>query len=566
MPETDAVIRKYALQNALLHDGTANPGSVIGKVLNELPELKASMKEVVPRIREIAQEITSMTTDAQRAELEKLAPELLEKKKKEKDRSLPDIPLDGREVVFRFEPSPSGPLHIGHAYVFLLNFGLAEENGGRVVLRIADTNPENIYPPAYDLIPEDAAWLSSGVVTKAVIQSDRVEVYHRYGQEFIEKDLAYVCTCEPDFARKLRHASESCPCRALTPEENLKRWQRMFDGFSPGEAVVRVKTDLSDPDPALRDWAAFRINDSPHPRIGKKTRVWPLMTLSVAIDDHEDGITHSVRAKEHRHSQRRIQYLYDKLEWKMPHHMYVGRLNFEGLPVSCSKVRPRIESGEFSGWDDVRIPFIAALRRRGFQPGAFLRYAMEVGMSETDKTITGDDYFKLLNNFNKELIEPGARRFFFVWNPTEIVITGVETLKGRAPLLPDRPEEGFREVELLAENGVIRLFISSDDVGQWAPNEKLRLKDLGNIQVTGPGVAKYVGNDMSFIKAGARIIHWVGPENIPTRVLMPDGSILEGVSEAGAADADQSIIQFERLGFCKLTLKDGAIEGIFTHK
>ena len=187
-------------------------------------------------------------------------------------------------------------------------------------------------------------------------------------------------------------------------------------------------------------------------------------------------------------------------------------------------------------------------------------------MSEPDKTITGDDYFKLLNNFNKELIEPEARRFFFAWNPTEIIITGIEKLKGKAPLLPDRPEEGFREVELAAKNGEIRLFISSDDVGHWAPNEKIRLKDLANVQVTGHGVVKYVGNDISFIKEGARIIHWVGPSNISTRVLMPDGNILEGVSEEGAKNADQSIIQFERLGFCRITLKDGAIDGVFTHK
>jgi len=564
MEDIKKAARKFSLQNAIFHEGKAQPGAVIGKVMGTFPEARSRSKEIVPIVGKIVNEVNSLGFEEQKARLEALDPDMLEKKTGQRNRTLPDIPVERGDVVFRFEPSPSGPLHIGHAYVFLLNFGLSQKYDGRLVLRIADTNPDNIYPPAYDMIPEDAAWLTNGNVTKASIQSDRLERYHLKGRDVIEKGLAYVCTCNPEEAsQNIREHSRACPCRSLSIPDNLERWEKMFDTFAPGEAIVRVKTDINHPNPALRDWGAFRIIDSSHPRVGDRTRVWPLMTFSVGVDDHMDGITHSVRAKEHRNSQMRLQFLYDAMGWTMPHHMYVGRMNFKDLAVSCSKTRPRIEAGEFTGWDDVRLPFLTALKKRGYQPGAFQSYAVEVGMTETDKTVTGDDYFKQLGHFNREIVDPLARRYFFVKEPLELSIFDVDDLKGSAPLHPQDPDQGTRDFHL---TGDIKVLLDTEDRDEVMQGTILRLKDLCNVEVTSPGVARFLSTDPEEFKGKARIVHWVpSDENVPARVLMPDGKWREGSAEVGLKDAS-GVVQLERFGFCNVTWQDDGIVGYFTHK
>src|SRR3989344_1308922 len=241
-----------------------------------------------------------MSLNEQRKELESIAPELLEEKKKEEGPRLKPLPnAEKGKVIMRMAPSPSGPLHVGHAYVVGLTSALCKEYDGKFILRIEDTNPENIYSPAYDMIPEDINWLTHDQIDEVVIQSERLKEYYDYCEKLIEMGHAYVCTCDADAFRELAIARKACSCRSLTVEENQHRWDRMFLDYKPGEAVVRIKTDIDHPNPALRDWPAFRINDSKHPRKGTEFKVWPLMNFAVAVDDHLLCVTHSVRGKDH---------------------------------------------------------------------------------------------------------------------------------------------------------------------------------------------------------------------------------------------------------------------------
>jgi len=407
------LILKYALQNAVKYNGKANQGAVIGKVLQENPDLKKDIAELAKSVSQVINDISKIPVAEQKAKLMKLAPELLEEKKEQKKEMLELKDVKGK-VVMRFEPSPSGPLHIGHAYVLSLNSEYCRKYKGEMILRIGDTNPENIYKPSYKLIEENAKWITKNNISKVFVQSERLEIYYRYMEELINLGKAYVCTCDQDGFKEMLLKSIECPCRRLDAKETMKRWKKMFKEYEEGDAVVRIKTNLNDKNPAMRDFPVFRINDSEHPKAGKKYRVWPLMNMAVAVDDIEMKVTHVIRAKDHHDNSIRQKYIYEYLNKKFPEALFVGRINFEDMQVSCSKTRPLIEDGTYSGWDDIRLPFLDALRRRGYQPEAFIKYSLDVGVSLNDKKVSKKEFFKIIDAFNRDVIEPIANRYFFV--------------------------------------------------------------------------------------------------------------------------------------------------------
>ena len=162
----------------------------------------------------------------------------------------------------------------------------------------------------------------------------------------------------------------------------------MLDGtFKEGEAVVRIKTDLSHPNPAVRDWPALRIINTerhPHPRVGSKYRVWPLYNFACGIDDHLIGVSHIIRGKEHLTNQRRQEYMYKHLGWQYPEAIHYGRLKIKGASLSKSKIVEGIRNGTFRDWDDPRLATFAALRRRGISPEAIRRLIIDVGPKTAD--------------------------------------------------------------------------------------------------------------------------------------------------------------------------------------
>ncbi len=431
--------RAYALKNALAYDGKANQGSVISSLFHEGLK-KTDMKKYGKKISKIIKEVNSLSFEEQKKEFEKLDKEISKRKVR---KGLPELPgAKKNRVVMRFAPSPSGAFHIGHAMTACISFDFVMKYGGKFYVRIEDTNPENIYPKAYKLIKQDSKWLFDNKA-KIVIQSERMEIYYKYVKKLIDKKAAYVCTCSGDEFREFVKQKKNCPCRKLSVKENLERWKNMLTpshgddlqrkrpqaytqraqeplrgpnksskkistegkkkGFKVGEAVLRFKSSegMKHKNPAMRDFPLARINETPHPLQKKKYRVWPLMNLSVTVDDIEMKMTHIIRAKEHRDNARRQKMIYRVLGKKFPWTGFLGRWHIKGFRLSASEITKGIKQGKYSGWDDPKLPTIQALKKEGYKPSAFWKFSENIGLSESDKTIDKNEYFKLLDSFNR---------------------------------------------------------------------------------------------------------------------------------------------------------------------
>jgi len=204
---------------------------------------------------------------------------------------------------------------LGSARAIILCYEYAKMYNGLFYLRFEDTDPrlKKSAMQFYDLIREDIVWLRCEWNAE-FIQSDRLPLYYEHAEKILRDGNAYVCTCKRKEFREKVMTRQPCPCRSLTPEENLARWKHMLDGtYGEGEAVVRIKTDLDHPNPAVRDWPALRIIDTEkysHPRVGSKYRVWPLYNFACGVDDHLMGVTYIIRGKEHLTNQTRQEYMY----------------------------------------------------------------------------------------------------------------------------------------------------------------------------------------------------------------------------------------------------------------
>jgi len=250
-------IQKIALLNALRYGGKAQPKPVLGKLLGERPNLRGRIKEVTSIINEVIQEINRLPLEKQRKIVEEKWPEILISEKVEEERILPPLPNAEKyvRIVTRFSPNPDFVLHLGSARAIILSYEYAKIYNGLFYLRFEDTDPKTKKPKLqfYNSIQEDLTWLDCKWDAE-FIQSDRLTIYYEHAEEILKNGHAYICTCKrKDFQEKVR-TKQPCSCRDLTPNENLLRWNRMLNGtYGEGEAVVRIKTDLNHPNPAVRD-------------------------------------------------------------------------------------------------------------------------------------------------------------------------------------------------------------------------------------------------------------------------------------------------------------------------
>ncbi|AIZ56582.1 glutamate--tRNA ligase [Candidatus Methanoplasma termitum] len=556
---TEALIRKYALQNAVFFKGTANSKAVVGKVLSENPELRSKAGELTPLIESITADVNKMSLEEQTKMLSDIDPSLMVKEKKERIYLLPELrnAVDGK-VVMRIAPGPSGPLHIGHTRVSILNDEYVKRYNGKLIIRYEDTNPEKIDPDAYRMISEDLDWL--GVkIHESITQSDRFEIYYEITRELIDKGHAYVCTCKGDDWREMKEDEKECPCRSLPINVQLERYDKLLNGeYGEGDAVAVVKTELDHPNPAIRDFVALRVVDHPHPKTGDRYRAYPMMNLSVAIDDHLLGVTHVIRGKDHLNNTLRQEYIFNYFGWKKPEYYHYGLVNIPDAVLKTSLIKESIRSGEYSGWDDVRTGTVRAIERRGIRPEAVRRYWVESGIKSVDIQFSWDNLYGM----NRDIIDDISNRYFFVADPVKYNIEGVETIDGHAPLHPDHPERGSRNYRL---SGKKTVSISSEDSKVFAEHKLIRLKDLCNLEYGTP--AKFAGNDLSLLKKGAKAVQWVGKNGIKTELYMPDGSIIHGMAEDAILKESKDTVQFERVGFVRIEAKkDNGIRAIFTHR
>ncbi|MCX6749184.1 MAG: glutamate--tRNA ligase family protein, partial [Candidatus Pacearchaeota archaeon] len=260
--------RAYALKNAIAYDGTARMGAVISSLFNE--GLKpGEVKKYSKEISEIILKVNALSKEEQEKEFKKLEKEISHRDARE---GLPELPGAKKgKVIMRFAPSPSGPFHVGHALTSSLSYLFVKKYGGKFYVRIEDTNPENIYPLAYDMIKKESKWLFENLA-EIIIQSDRMKIYYACAKKLIKKKTAYVCTCSQEKFKEFSDKKKECPCRNLDVKENLEGWEKMLDktGYKEGDAVLRFKSDMKDKNPAMRDFPLARINLTNHARQGNK--------------------------------------------------------------------------------------------------------------------------------------------------------------------------------------------------------------------------------------------------------------------------------------------------------
>jgi glutamyl-tRNA synthetase len=577
--ELKELIRKTALLNAVKHDGKAQAGPVIGKILGEKAKLRTKVKELSTLVNGVLKEVNNLSLSKQQQLIEQTWPETLIKERAEEEKRLPPLPNVEKyaQVVTRFSPNPDCVLHLGSARAIILCHEYACMYNGKFILRFEDTDPKVKRPVLefYDRIREDLAWLGCAA-DEEFIQSDRISIYYEYAERMLKDGNAYVCTCQPETFRERTLASKPCDCRDLPPEEHIKRWHRMLNGsYKEGEAVVRVKTDLNHPNPAVRDWPAARIIDIekyPHPRVGTKYHVWPLYNLANGVDDHLQGVTHIIRGKEHLTNQVRQEFMYRHLGWKYPEAIHYGRLKITGASLSKSKIVQGIKEGLYKDWDDPRLATFAALRKRGITPEAIKKMIIEVGPKTNDVVLSWENLYA----YNRKILDPMSERYFFAQEPVEMTVDSVpKTFNVKLSLHPEHHDRGFREYTIKAEgkDKNVKLWVSKKDVNASKISSTIRLMELFNVKIEKANIysaeASFVSESYEEAKqTKAQLIQWilVGGD-FPAQVVMPDATVAEGIAEGTCKRLKtNSIIQFERFGFVRIDHISDKLTAYYAHK
>ncbi len=492
---------------------------------------------------------------------------------------MPSLPNMDRyeKVVTRFSPNPDCVLHIGSLRAIILSHEYARIYNGKFILRFEDTDPrlKRSSLEFYMAIREDLEWLGC-LWDEEYIQSERLSIYYNYVFKLIELGGAYVCTCRRDEFKSRLENRLPCPCRVLARDVHLERWGYMMDGkFREGEAVVRVKTDLTHPNPAVRDWPAFRIIDTkrnPHPRVGSRHRVWPLYNFACGIDDHLMAITHIVRGKEHLTNTVRQKYLYSHFEWDYPEAIHYGRLKMMDTELSKSSIMRRVSSKKVWGFDDPRLPTIKALKRRGISASALKRLIIEIGPKPVDATISWENIYA----YNRQILEPISKRYFYVENPIFLKVEGVaEEVVAAIPFHPSHPEMGERLIRIKPRSDKSTLLlISSKDLDLIENFKTFRLIGLFNATFSkredNKVLAVYKTKEYKAAK-GHKIplIQWVdSTDNIDVKLTLPKADLSKGKGEKTFIDVKVGeTVQLIRFGFARVdNIENRQVRLFYTHK
>ncbi len=561
-------IRKIALQNAFEHEGKTQDKIVLAKILGTKPEFRSKVKEIVGDIAEIVSVINQISFEEQRKEIEENFPEILIPKEKIEEREgLP--PLKGAEqgkVITRFPPEPNGYPHIGHAKAAIINAEYAKMYGGKFILRMDDTNPEAERMEYHAAIKVGLDWL--GIKFDIIKNtSDDMELFYKKGIELINSGKAYVCTCKRDDISNNRKERKACKCSRVDIKQNIQGWEKMFDKFKPGDAIVRFRGDMKADNAVMRDPVLFRIIDEKHYTLGNKYRVWPSYDFAVAIEDSNDGVTHAFRSKEFELRKELIDAILDALNMRKPYQDFFSRLEFKGMPISKRILKPLIEEGKVSWYDDPRLPTLESLRRRGIKPEAIKKFILSLGLTKANTLAP----FDALESFNRKFIDADSIRLFMVSKPKKLTIKKLPFSFVEIPNHPIR-DMGKRKINL-DEN----FYISGKDAENIKEGTQIRLLGLGNVaisKINGELVGEFIedGNITDIQK-----IQWIPQKNahiikilIPKQLFIDDKFNENSLEELEVYTEphylqlkDGEEIQFVRFGYCR---KDSQNQAIFTHK
>ncbi|WP_158056676.1 glutamate--tRNA ligase [Halorussus halophilus] len=542
----------HALVNAVKHESEADVGAVMGPLMGENPDFRQHGDEIPGIIGPVVSRVNGLSVEERRERLVELDPEWVEELESEdegEEQVLPDLPNtdDYDEIRMRCAPNPNGPWHIGHARMPAVIGTYADLYDGEFIVRFDDTDPETKRPllSAYDEILEEVEYL--GFEPAEVYRaSDRLEIYYDHARDLIEKDAAYTCSCSGEEFSNLKNSGEACPHRDKDKETTLSEFEAMVEGeYSSGEKVLRVKTDIEHKNPALRDWVAFRIIDTPHPREdAAEYRCWPMLDFQSGVDDHLTGVTHIIRGIDLQDSAKRQQFVYDYFDWEYPEVIHWGHVQVDEYDVkmSTSTISELIEGGELDGWDDPRAPTIPSVQRRGIRGAALTESMVELGTSTTNVDLAMSTVYSK----NRDLIDDDANRFFFVRDGESLPVSEDAPDAAHPPVHPEHEDRGTRDIAV--EDAVM---LELDDLP--AEGERVWLKGLGCFRYTADEL-DYTGDDIDAVREeGVDVIHWVPAETaVPTRLRTMHGD-QTGHAEPGFATTDvDDMVQFERVGFARV--------------
>ena len=533
------VIKKHALLNAQEYNGKANAQAVLGKVLAEQPKLKKDMAKLGKAVGKTVKEINSWSLDKQKKELAKFGK--IEKPKKEEREGLPPLPnaVKGK-VVTRMPPEPSKYNHIGHALSFLINYMYAKMYKGKCILRFEDTNPDKVRKEYVDAMKEDVLEYLDIKPDKTVFTSNDLPKMYAYAEKIIKDGKAYVCTCPREKMQEMRHNGMECEHSSADAKENLKLWKKMLGKkYKEGEAVLRLKIDMSALNHVMRDPVIFRVSYAEHFMQKKKYCVWPLYDFQNTVEDELCGITHVLRSAEFGGMRVELQnYIKDLLGFKKQTIIQYGRFEVEGAITRGREIRELIDRGKIKGWDDPRLVTLRALRKRGIVKETYYKLAEKLGLNPNSAKIQ----WHMIAAENRKLIDPISPRYFFVGEPIEIKLNKVTKKSVKAPLFPGKKK--YRNIPITK-----KIFVDKLDFTNYRGKE-VRLMHFCNIILDKK--AKVTSIKLKDVPK----IHWVS-KNTKIKLVMPDAAEIEGLAEPEIKKVkpDQTV-QFERIGFARCDKKD----------
>jgi glutaminyl-tRNA synthetase len=376
-------------------------------------------------------------------------------------------------VQTRFPPEPNGYLHIGHAKAICLDFGLADEFGGRTNLRFDDTNPEKEEQEYVDSIMADVRWLGfewDGLY----YASDYFDQLYEWAIKLIKDGKAYVDDLTADETREYRgtltESGRESPYRNRPVEENLDLFTRMAKGeFPDGSRVLRAKIDMTSPNMNMRDPVMYRILHSSHQRTGDKWCIYPMYDYAHGQSDSLEKVTHSMCTLEFADHQPLYRWYIEQLGIFPSQQIEFDRLNLTYTLLSKRKLLQLVNEGHVRGWDDPRMPTICGIRRRGYTPEAIRNFVTAVGASRTNGIVD----LAMLEHFVREDLNKRAPRAMAVLRPLKVVIDNYpegQTDELDAINNPEDPQAGTRKVPFSRV-----LYIEQDDFREVPPPKYFRL-------------------------------------------------------------------------------------------
>ncbi|MCB9383061.1 MAG: glutamine--tRNA ligase/YqeY domain fusion protein [Bryobacterales bacterium] len=377
-------------------------------------------------------------------------------------------------VHTRFPPEPNGYLHVGHAKSITVNFGLAQEFGGKCNLRFDDTNPTKEESEYVESIIEDVTWLGGDFGDRIFYASDYFQQLYDWAVQLIQQGKAYVCDLNGEQVRQSRgtltQPGTNSPYRDRGVDENLDLFARMKAGeFADGSRTLRAKIDMASPNLNLRDPVMYRILHAEHHRTGNEWCIYPMYDWAHGQSDSIEGITHSICTLEFEDHRPLYDWFLDQLSVFHPQQIEFDRLNLTYTVMSKRKLLQLVQQGAVEGWDDPRMPTISGMRRRGYSPEGLRSFARDLGVSKTN----GVTELEKLEHHIRNDLNRTSPRVMAVLRPLKLVLTNFpedQVEIKEAVNNPEDPDAGTRSVPFTRE-----LWIEQDDFREEPPKGYHRL-------------------------------------------------------------------------------------------